>query len=281
MKNIFLIGIIGLLCFKKQLFSQKLVNKSGHLILPEKGDFGLGFNTSPLFDYTSSLFADTLMPFNMIWNDESQAIYAKYFINKYRAVRGGLRLGLNNTTVNNLVDNDEIGPGQAGIQIADILKTNRANLLLSGGVEFRRGKKRIQGIYGGELMFSINSSKKRYTYGNEFSINNINPTSTDFTDFTVNSQGIRVVSEKNKANIQFGLLGIIGLEYFIAPKISLSTEYRIGLMINKNGDYENTKQEFDTADSKVVDITEIIAGSSSFGIDTDNNGGAIRLMFHF
>ena len=81
------------------------------------------------------------------------------------------------------------------------------------------------------------------------------------------------------------LRGFIGVEWFLAPKVSVSAEYGWGLAFIKQGDTEIDTEEYNfatgaTTESK-IERKHIVGGTSGFGIDTDNNGGAISILFHF
>jgi hypothetical protein len=121
------------------------------------------------------------------------------------------------------------------------------------------------------------------------------PTSTDFSspEFGPNLVGepgdpfgVRVLENKIGANWLFGVRGFIGVEYFFAPKISLSGEfgYMLSYQIQKRGtittqtfeertlSVRQTKRDvYDDADDAFTNIE----------IGLDNLNASINLLFYF
>ena len=67
--------------------------------------------------------------------------------------------------------------------------------------------------------------------------------------------------------------------------MSVSAEYGWGLMMSSTGAGEVDTEEYavSTGATEIGNIARkhTTGASSAFGIDTDNNGGQITLMFHF
>ena len=70
---------------------------------------------------------------------------------------------------------------------------------------------------------------------------------------------------------------MVGIEYFILPKLSLGAEYNWGIIYHSTGSSDESK-EF-TEGNNVTKIKE--GKTSDLVLDTGNNTGAIRLMFYF
>ena len=130
-----------------------------------------------------------------------------------------VRVGINNTssTENSLYTNpvedadpDEDNPGE----ISDTVSTSESLILVSGGYEMRRGYDRIQGFYGGEALLGLSSSNSSTSYGWQYN--------DEAYDFGVIGNGSsRALEETSGLALAVGLRGFVGVEYFIAPKISL------------------------------------------------------------
>ncbi len=263
--------------------AQDLKNKDGHMILPESGDWALGFDANPLLNYVGDMFngasGNTL---NAAWENGNNAIMGKYFLDSETAVRGWLRLGFGSTTTNNLVTDDvavAADPASTAM-VNDELKEGGSNIVLGGGIEKRKGHNRLQGYYGGDLLIMTSSSKDTYTYGNAMSTTTFGATTTDFNTMTSSFTNSRM-TEQSSGTFGLGLRGVIGIEYFFAPKISIGAEYGWGLAFSSQSDVTTMTEQLNTAGTGFETVETVSAGGSSFGIDTDNNGGAIRLMFHF
>ena len=262
--------------------AQDLMSKDGHKMLPEAGDIGLGFDANPLFNYVGNMFnGSTGNSFNAGWENGNQAIMGKYFLDANKAIRGSVRLGFGSTTSNFLVTDDAAVAADPAstAEVNDAMKNSYNAIVLGGGMEFRRGHNRLQGYYGGQMLISLGGDKTEYTYGNAINTTTGVATTADFAGGS-SAMGTRALTSKT-GTFGFGLQGFIGVEYFFAPKISVSAEYGWGLGFSSIGDSEVTGETFNLANSTVDATSGTVAGASSFGIDTDNNGGAIRLMFHF
>lgn len=237
-----------------------LTSKKGVPILPEAGDYAIGFDAANFLNYGGNLLnGNTSNSFNNLNQLNANTIYGKMFVDANMAYRGMVRLGLNTTNNRTLVaDNND--PSKT---VEDEAKTSAFNISVGGGIEYRRGKGRLQGVYGPMAMISLGSSSTENTYGN---------------DITATNPGPRVT--ETKAGSTFGLAvgGFAGVEYFFAPKMSLGAEIGWTIALNSQADGESTSEAWNG--SAVESTTTETGGNSSFGFDTRPNT-AISLNFHF
>jgi len=81
------------------------------------------------------------------------------------------------------------------------------------------------------------------------------------------------------------LRGFIGVEWFVAPKVSIGAEYGWGLHMQSTGEGTRTVEEYKLLNNATAESLqtreEKIGGTSSFAIDTDNNDARLKLLFHF
>ena len=130
-------------------------NKKGRVILPQKGDIALGFNMIPVIDLVFSAFdfnspypgADSLVQYTAHANNQ---VVGKFFLDAKTAIR--VRFGLNTMSgsISNKVQDAEV-MYQAGfgtpddiaaaslIKVTDKAQFTKSNVLLSVGIEKRRG----------------------------------------------------------------------------------------------------------------------------------------------
>ena len=219
MKEIFVSILAVLICtigFSQD--SEQLVSKKGTPILPEAGDISFGIDVVPFF----GIFKEGAESpgFNPI---SSQTILGKYFITDKQAIT--LRFGVDFL-------NDKFGDTDFTNYEVD----NNTDFTIGVGYEWRRGKGRVQGYFGGEGYFFFSKNKTNDEDGN----------------ITVDNQ-----------TMGGGIDGILGAEYFIAPKLSLGGQFRWGPSF---GTFKNNQ-------------TNIKAQGIS--VSFDNLGGAIILAFHF
>ena len=254
-----------------------LTSKKGEAYLPEAGDWAIGFDAAPWLDYAGNFFnSNSNSAPTAAWQTSDASIMAKMFKDENTAYRMRLRLGFGSTNTDNLVDTSAAVPPQP-TYITNNTKTSYNAITIGGGIEKRRGNTRIQGLYGGELLISLSGSKTTNAYG-------VSMDSTSVADGWAVSG--RVL--ESKAGSTFGVTarGFVGVEIFVFPKVSIAGEYGWGLSMSSTGEGTTTSEVWSlatpSATAPSVQQVETKTGkSSSFGIDTDNSGGQLNIMFHF
>lgn len=286
-KNLFFVAALfaGSVAFAQ---TTEIKDANDLVVTPQAGDWAVGFNANPLFNYVGNMFnGSTANSFNSAFVNQtpnsSNAIYGKYFKDENTAFRGSLRLMTMSGTSNVQTDTNT-AVGSAPEYITDTYKQSGSNIVLGFGIEKRKGHNRLQGYYGGEALITLGGTQAKSTNTYELALD-----STNLANGYVTNN--RVLSSKGNTStglgttFGFGLRGFVGAEYFFAPKISVSAEYGWGLSLTNTGGNEVITETYGVKDgattATVYETTTTTGKSSSFGIDTDNLGGAIRLMFHF
>lgn len=274
--------------------------------LPETDDWAIGIDATPFLSYFGNFIGGTDANAAPTWNflTNNQTITGKYFTSESMAYRGSLRLGFGSNSGSEMVsdrgqDPANISyPGTPPQMVENTFKTGFTNIGLSGGLEWRKGKGRLQGFYGGELGISIASSSSTYTYGNELNQNATFNVDVDPADdingnsLTTDQFGNAARISEAKSGMAFGLgiRGFIGAEYFILPKLSLGGEFGWGLAFQTFGTSSVTYESegINGSGNEVSEtFTEETSNGSAFGVDTDNvnsvfgPAGSLRLTFHF
>ena len=249
--------------------TETLINKNGHVILPEKGDIAIGVDAIPFLRYIFNPNADN----NSI---RGNTLYGKYYLKDNIAIRARLRIGSNTNTTNVQIKKDLVNSNIPDSYVNDksIKTTNQS--LVGVGVEYRRGKNRLQGYYGGELGVSWGNASERMSYGNKLSQFNVSPTSTNFTGLNTNSD--RAILRNTNNMIGFGLRAFGGAEYFVAPKISIGVELGWGVQVTNHTNNETTYERY-TLEYEEYTIED--GNISTVSLDTDNFNGALNVFFHF
>ena len=281
-----ILAFISFSCLSAGLIAQPLLSKKGEPVLPESGDWAIQVNAVPFLNYFGNLFSNAG---NNTVSSQALAAYpfsiaGKFFINETTAYRVKASINFASISTHNFVIRDEqVAPIDPNETVRDSRKSSDNNIFLGSGIEKRKGKTRLQGFYGAELMLLYDGgTRNTYTYGNAFSAENTAPTST--IDFTTGASALtnsRIVSSRTGNTFGIGGRGFLGAEYFLLPKLSIGLEYGWGLMYRSTGDGQNILQEWDSVESTVVRTTSRIAGTNRFGIDSDISGGAINLTLHF
>ena len=256
-----------------------MTSKNGTPILPEANDWSIGFDANPLLNYVGNMFNNTANnSINMNYpSNNNMTIVGKMVNDENTAYRAkvAINFGSNKNTAN------AGAPGFDSLFDASETKISTTTIRLGAGIQKWRGKGRLKGYYGAEAMVGFgNSGNTTYTY-----LKSLNTTSG------INA---RQTSENKSGSVfGFGVNGFIGVEYFFAPKISLSAEYTWGIAISSTGATETSYQivEAPSGTPVVTSKTDKGGKSSDFNVGVGNsvspniiNGGgsgSIVLSFYF
>jgi len=272
--------------------AEVLTNKRGVAILPQAGDFALGIDASPLLDYVGNFFSDGYGSPTFDGLNKG-TVFGKYFLQDDRAIRAKFSLGMGSVATKAFVRDDNkqsATPPETNFTLEDVRKYSNVNIDLGIGYEFRRGKGRVQGFYGGGAALGYSSSKYKYEYANAITSTRWNPTSTNFNNNVTTSSVVggtivtRDLERKLGSTFSFGLNGFVGVEYFFAPRLSIGGEYSLQISYALTGKSETTRENWSTTNNKIETNTTKATGTrtaKNLGLNTNASGGAIFLMFHF
>lgn len=299
--------------------AQDLTSKKGETILPEAGDWAISFDAAPFLNYAGQLFsnAGATSPTAGYTNGYPWSIKGKMFKDEKTAYRAGIRLGFGShkwaNEITQAYDPTSTPPAYPNERpkVEDEYKSGYNGIVLTGGLEMRRGKTRLQGYYGGELIFGMMGTKDAFTYGNTLFSGAVQPTSafadassaynTDWTTMGGTTPNLVAndgfgnparVTEVKSSMMMFGLRGFIGVEYFILPKISVGAEYGwgLGFQSTKTSSAWESNDDSATPGTYVVGSFTTESKNSGFMIDSDiqNNAtgtmgasGSLNIIFHF
>lgn len=257
----------------------EITSNRGENWLSQSGDWGLTFGANSLLGYAGNLFnggtntAPSLQSFfgSNSNNGSGIVIGGKKLIDANTAYRGKLRIGFGSQKSTELVD-DAASTATPTPTVEDVTKTGFMAVDLGAGIEKRVGSTRVVGIYGAEIGVGFGSGKTTYEYGNNLSATN---------------PGSRTTEEKQSGTFNLGLNAFAGVEWFCAPKISLSGEYAWGLNMTSSGLGESTVETFNGATNSIETTTTEgnpndgqADKSSSFTIDTALRG-TLGINFYF
>lgn len=292
-------------------FAQDLTSKKGETILPEADDWAISFDAAPFLNYFGQMLsnAGATSPTAGYTNGYPWAIKGKMFKDEKTAYRAGIRLGFGSNTFNADIAVPQASTATPPVYPAfnamgtDTYKAGYSGIVLTGGLEMRRGKTRLQGYYGGELLIGMGGTKDTYTYNNALTAGTPDPTVTvgsDDTDWSTWGFGSNYVTdptgntsrllESKTSTTMIGLRGFIGVEYFILPKISIGAEYGWGLGFMSSKTTQSMEGNEFVTSAYVLGSFETESKTSGFAIDSDiNNGmtgtsggsGSLNIIFHF
>ncbi|MBL7875111.1 MAG: hypothetical protein JNL53_05575 [Cyclobacteriaceae bacterium] len=271
-----------------------LKSKKGIPILPEAGEWGLGISANPFLNYggnffngntnnNSPSFAFPTNPTNNI------ALFGKYVVDAHTAYRVRFNATVNTTVDKAVIAQNEITPDPFFPAFTeDFRKTNRQTVVVAAGYEKRRGKSRVQGVYGGELVIGYTGINQSYEYGNPMSQDFNAPITNNFGGNILQGSSAaavqRKIDEKFGSILTVGARGFIGVEYFIGPKVSLGGEFGYSLAFNNSTRGLITSERWNPSTNSVLETKTDINNNGYFtfvGTSLDNLSGSINLLFYF
>ena len=269
--------------------------------LPKAGDLAIGIDMQPVYTFFGNLAngdaGNTLGQFGgegTLWGGIS--IMGKLMLDNTTALRVNVGVNKDVTKTYQYSNDDEarfLNPlSEAKVQ--DLNQCNNAAYQIAAGIEFRRGKNRIQGYLGADLILGLEKERYQFSYGNALSDVNQTPSRHNYN----NVPGLAGTGAPNITNVGYwtstfatesyrktliaGVAGRVGVEYFVAPKLSFGGE--VSLVVAEGFDRGSyTKSEgVNKTTAKVETHTELISPASrQFHIGTEDLGGRLFMMFYF
>ena len=263
-----------------------MLSKRGEMILPQQGEMALGIDAMPVLSYFGNLFngdSGNTTSFGFIDNiydcpatPPSTTIYVKYYLEDQVAIRGAVSIGLVNNINREFVTMDQQIPDLL-MQVTDKRVRNATDLGVGGDYLMYRGKGRVQGYFGGGAFFNYNTWKETFTYGNPITTEFSSPTWYDFTSNAQVTGSQRTLENFNNLSLGITLRGVIGVEYFFAPKISVGGEMGLGFNTFRNSGF--TTVERWTGTDLEVETTKV-AHDGAIGVKNFTTG-SLFIMLHF
>lgn len=274
--------------------------------LPKAGDLAIGIDMQPVYRFFGNLangnVANNLGDFGgeQAINDAglnasiNHTIMGKYMLDNTTALRLNLGLG---KTVNN---NYEYTPDQkeqflnpfSEANVIDHQRINRAAYSVAAGIEFRRGKDRIQGFAGADLLFAMDKTKYVYEWGNAITEINQVPGHNDnftyaagFPYHTTNAPYLgqsERIKEHYTNSVFAGIAGRVGVEYFVAPKLAFGGEVSLAVYEKIDRLSYAISEGYNASTLEVEQYTELKKPNNrSFTLKTDDLGGKLFMIFYF
>ena len=255
----------------------EITSNRGENWLSQDGDWGLTFEATPLLNYAGNLFNGNAgnggVALGSLFstagaagiNGNQVVIGGKKLIDANTAYRGRVRLGFGSNKETAKVD--DVASTDPEVLVDDVTKNSFMGIDLGFGLEKRVGSTRVVGVYGAMLNVGFGSSKTTYEYGNAIS--------------ATNPVASRVTETKNGSTMAVGLQAFAGVEWFCAPKISLSGEYTWGLALSSTGFGSQTSEGWDGSSVTTTTVDGTTNKKNSFSLDTGVSGASIGVNFYF
>ena len=299
--SIMIIATLALPVFASNKNDSTRMVKDYSQILPQAGDWSLGFTLNPFVNFVGNMFNNTtnqLIDNQRIGggviqygNDPAYpliSIMGRYMFTDHFGIRANIGLLMCYRDSSKYVFDDY------SVAMEDLVPSmvkDRATSNTFGGsfnvaAEYRLGKKAVQGVFSGGLMYSLSKSTCDFTYGNAITDINQNPTSafhhTIIGEDRLGMNSYRVLRESTACTHTIGLVCSAGVEWFVAPKVALGAEVNLALLYQLTPEIQQQIEGYVPFVDEVK-TTTIIIGESYQGIvfGTQNIGANLFMNFYF
>lgn len=296
MKKIIAI-ILSACLFPAMLWAE---DKEQKQYLPEEGDWALGIDVVPILKYIGNAFNGTngsngldhvggtpftsgkfgnqgLMP--------TVSVMGKYMLTDEWALRANVGLMISSTNDKAYSTDDKALAENpfSEAKVVDGARYARNGMSMLLGAEYRKGSRRIQGVFGAGLLFAFQNSKETYSWGNALTEINQSPTSHTFPNMPALPNGYRALTQNEVgSNFYLGVTGSAGIEWFVAPKIALGAEVNLSLYYIFGTQTYVESEGYNATLGKVETRTDLYApGSNGIYFGTESLGGSLYMTFYF
>lgn len=284
---------------KPQRVKKQLKDYSEYL--PKAGEFGIGFSLDPLATFVGNLFNGN--NFNALGDLAGEpmfcptpsivSIVGTYMMTDQLGVKVNVGFGCSVFAQNGYAQDDAalvLNP-LSEAKVVDSYEDKRLSGSIAAGVEYRVGKQSpVQGVFGGGVLYALGHETHAYKYGNAITELNQAPShNTTIFPTTVTTAAIpympnaRLLSDQ-AANLihRVGIYASVGVEWFVAPKISLGANVNLNLCYVVNPARQTVYEGWNNVTAQVEKYTELVAPAShGFIFSTDNIGANLMLNFYF
>lgn len=272
--------------------------KTENEYLPKKGDWAVGVDVisvlrsvgNALGGKNSTVDAIGGTPFtkgNGYFNSALMpdvSIAGKYLLTDNVALRANLGLMIRSESAREYTSDDGsiITSITNEAKVVDQANINKNGMSLALGVEYRKGSKRVQGVFGSGLLFAFQQDKKKYKWGNQMTNINQLPTINSVFD-GYDDRGYRTLERFSAASTFYvGLTGSVGIEWFVVPKISLGADVNLTAYYVFESQQYRISEGYNTILNNVEVRTDLInPGSRYFVFGTESLGGSLNMTFYF
>jgi len=279
MKKLLLLAVSGVFVLGVSA-QDKLTAKNGAVVLPEAGDWSLSLNAAPITRFMGNMFNGNLNnnanPFRATsTTGAGNSLLIRKFTTDKQAMRAFVGFNFNSAKSSNDVADDKqttavVFPALPDM-VTDETKVSNTNIMLGVGQEWRKGERRLQGFYGGDVMLKFSGNKRTNTWGNTMSDTGIAAAGTTITPMSTTWAGTTATGSS-----AMGTRTI-----FILPKFSIGFEYGWGISLSTTGQGTTVTETTGGAPNKRAEQETTTGKRSSFGVANDINSGQFRLSVFF
>lgn len=300
-KTIILTGIIiACICSASATVSAKdgREKKDVSEYLPEAGDFAFSVSANPFIDFIGNIFNNTANqhignfggdPYNNgYFQQPAVSVSGKYMFTDELGLR--VNLGwIHDGNTDKVYVQDDAALAEDPLsnnKLIDAYKHSNSGGSFSAAMEYRVGERRVQGVFSAGLLYAFSYSREKFSYGNAITEINQNPSCSLNGYSAPTLDGFSSMRYLKKFTDQpsnyAGMILSAGIEWFVAPKISIGGEVNIAAVWNWTKATYYTAEGFNTISGAVEEWTELASPSShGFTFGTGNIGSNLSVTFYF
>ena len=289
--------------------------------LPAAGEFSIGFSVDPFANFLGKMFQNaapadyTRGQYNiggqgLGYNPNSARILANpivsimgtYMLSDQLGVKFNVGAIVDHTrTIYNVEDDAAKFENPFSHELVqDVKIAGQYGGSFSAGVEYRLGKKRVQGVFGVGAMYVFQTNKTKYSYGNAITALNQVPTVAGALDaagdnvYGTNVEpgayaATRLINDAMSPDNgeafwhRIGLYTTVGVEWFVAPKIALGMNVNLDLLYKWSSNVCRQYEGYNLLTGEVDTFTDLRGVSNYSGVTfgTENIGANLYLAFYF
>lgn len=321
--SIMLVAALAMPMFAEKQSIEERANADYSAWLPQAGDFSIGFSVDPFANFIGKMFSNGgATPNNYtrdVYNIGGQALgynpnSANILVNPIVSIMGSYMLTDNlgvKANIGIIVDHTRISynvEDQAAkfenpfshALVQDVKVAGQYGGSFSAGVEYRLGKKRVQGVFGAGLMYAFQNRSTKYSYGNQITEMNQVPNVAGALGvggdnvWGYNAEpgvyaGTRLINDAVSPAAgeafwhRFGLYTTVGVEWFVAPKIALGMNVNLDLLYKWSNNNCRQYEGYNLLTKQVETFTDLrnVTNYSGVNFGTENIGANIYMAFYF
>lgn len=300
--SILLVAALATPMFAEKMTPEERGNADYSTWLPAKGEFSLGFSVDPFADFIGKMFQTAQAhDYNRELGGKALvnplvSIMGSYMLTDQLAIKGNIGFIVDYERKSyNVQDDAALFANPASLQqVQDVLKAGQYGGSFAFGAEYRIGKRRVQGVFGGGLVYAFQTYGYKVSYGNAITAANQKPTiSNDLPAYENIYPGVftagRIINDaadmygRDAMAHRFGLYTSAGVEFFLAPKVALGLNVNLDLLYKWSSNVCLQYEGFNTLTNQTEIFTDTrnLYNYSGVSFSTENIGANLYLNFWF
>lgn len=314
--SIILVAALAMPMFAEKSSIEERANADYSAWLPAAGEFSIGFSVDPFANFLGHMFVGanpgsdegyTRGQYNIggqtLLTAPLVSIMGSYMLSDNLGVKFNVGAIVDHTrTIYNVEDDAAKFENPFSHELVqDVKISGQYGGSFSAGIEYRLGKKRVQGVFGVGLLYAFQTSTNKYSYGNAITELNQVPTVANNNVWYAGGAGderpnpepgvypaLRIVNdamshEHDAFWHRLGLYTSIGVEYFVAPKIALGMNVNLDLLYKWSSNVCVQYEGYNLLTKQVETFTDLrnVYNYNGVSFGTENIGANLYLAFYF